>query len=243
MDLNKYTPDVQGIPFSGNIGDLSDRLDDPAYFRDVNLDDQRAFRQRGVSFRLAGLDAEDFGDYVNFVHVQLRRGENTREELTVGREEFSQAGNNFPLVYGWSQGEESVDEWETYEYRAVWSFFQGLEVEEPWETSSLGAVQLAPPFVRRQIEVTANPQDLQDAGVRAVTVRLYYGAGDEERFSEVLLRPDRETYAGIAEVILPATSDATYEYDVLWQLRDGDRTSSRTPSSASILFVDQVPTP
>jgi len=241
MDLNKYTPDVQALPFDGNIGDLSRYLDDPAFFRDVNLDDQRAFRQRGVSFRLAGLDAEDFGDYVNFVHVQLRRGENTREELTVGREEFSRAGNNFPLIYGWSQGEESVDAWETYEYRAVWSFFQGLEVEQPWETSSLGAVQLSPPFVRRQVEVTANPQDLEDAGVRAVTVRLYYGAGDEERFSEVLLRPDQETYAGIAEVILPAGEPA-YEYEAMWQLRGGDeRTSGRTPSSASILFVDQVP--
>lgn len=241
LDMNKYSPDVQVIPFDSNIGDLNRYLDNPEFFREVNLD-QPLFRQRAVSFRLAGLDAEDFGEYVNFVHVQLRRGADTREELTVGAEEFSRTGNDYPLIYGFS-GEESRDEWLGYEYRTVWSFFNGLEVEQPWQPGEAGAVALAPPLVRRQVEVTANPEDLREAGARAVTVRLYYGEGDQERFSEVLLRPDREVYAGLAEVILPA-GEPEFEYETLWQLRGNQEVNSgRLRASSSILFIDEVPNP
>jgi len=241
IDLNKYTPDVQVLPFASNIGDLNRYLDNPEFFREVNLD-QPLFRQRAVSFRLAGLDAEDFGEYVNFVHVQLRRGADTREELTVGAEEFSRTGNDFPLVYGFT-GEESRDEWLAYEYRTVWSFFNGLEVEQPWQPGDAGAVAVAPPFERRQVEITANPEDLRAAGARAVTVRLYYGTEGQERYSEVLLRPDREIFAGLAEVILPA-GEPEFEYETLWQLRGNkELTSGRLTSSASILFIDEVPSP
>lgn len=234
LDMSKYMAGSQVVNFAQPIGDLTRYKDDESVFRQVNLD-QPLFRQREVAFRLDGLNAQDFGEYVNFVHVQLRRGEAVREELTVGADEFNDRGNDFRLIYGFSD-EESRDEWARYEYRTVWSLFGGLTVEQPWRRDQDGTVALTPPYVRRAIELEGDPETLE--GVRAITVRLYYAAGDEERYSEALLRPELGGYVGTADVLLPV-GEAEYEYEITWHYgSQRTLTSGRQLTSQSILFLD-----
>jgi hypothetical protein len=234
LDMNKYMAGTQVIPFEEPIGDLSRYKDDEDIFRQVNLD-QPLFRQREVAFQLDGLNAADFGQFVNFVNVQLRRGPDVREELTVRRQEFNEEGNEFRLIYGFS-GEESRDEWMRFEYRTVWSLFNGLTVEEPWESTQTGAVTLAPPYIRRTVELEGDPAALE--GVRAVTAHLYYAAGDEERFSELTLRPGRGETVGTADVLLPV-GETEYEYEITWIYgNQRSETTGRQRTSNPILFLD-----
>jgi hypothetical protein len=234
LDMAKYMAGNQVITFAQPIGDLSRYKDDETVFREVNLD-QPLFRQREVAFRLDGLNAEDFNEYVNFVHVQLRRGEDVREELTVGAERFNERGHDFRLIYGFS-GEESREQWMRYEYRTVWSLFGGLSVEKPWQQSQEGTVALPAPYVRRTVELEGDPQALE--GVRAVTARLYYRAGDEERFSELTLRPGRGETVGTADVLLPI-GETEYEYEITWIYGNDDaRSSGRRSTSNPLLFLD-----
>jgi hypothetical protein len=234
LDMSKYMAGSQVITFDEPIGDLSRYKGDDQIFREVNLD-QPLFRQREVAFQLDGLNASDFGQYVNFVNVQLRRGADVREELTVRRDEFNERGNDFRLIYGFS-GQESRDEWMRFEYRTVWSLFNGLTVEEPWETTQAGAVALAPPYIRRTVELEGDPAALD--GVRAVTARLYYAAGEEERFSELTLRPGRGETVGTADVLLPP-GETEYEYEITWIYGNNrSETTGRQRTSNPILYLD-----
>ena len=234
LDMSKYMAGSQVITFDEPIGDLSRYKGDDQIFREVNLD-QPLFRQREVAFQLDGLNASDFGQYVNFVNVQLRRGADVREELTVRRDEFNERGNDFRLIYGFS-GQESRDEWMRFEYRTVWSLFNGLTVEEPWETTQAGAVALAPPYIRRTVELEGDPAALE--GVRAVTAHLYYAAGEEERFSELTLRPGRGETVGTADVLLPP-GETEYEYEITWIYGNNrSETTGRQRTSNPILYLD-----
>ncbi len=72
IDLNKYTADSLTLRFNENIGDLRRFLGDESHFRQVNLDDP-LYRQREISVFLDDMNANDFGDYINFVAVQMRK--------------------------------------------------------------------------------------------------------------------------------------------------------------------------
>ncbi|MEN8145020.1 MAG: SGNH/GDSL hydrolase family protein, partial [Gemmatimonadota bacterium] len=234
LDMSKYMAGSQVINFAQPIGDLRRYKDDDRVFRQINLD-QPLFRQREVAFRLDGLNAADFGEYVNFVNVQLRRGDAVREELTVGAERFNERGHDFRLLYGFS-GEESRDEWMEYEYRTVWSLFGGLSVEEPWQTGRDGTVALPAPYVRRTIDLEGSPKAL--VGVGAVTVHLYYAAGEEERFSEAVLRPGRGETVSSADVLLPV-GETEYEYEITWLYgNNSSESTGRQRTANPILFLN-----
>ncbi len=237
LDMSKYMAGAQTIKFDQPIGDLRRYKDDDAFFRQISLD-QLIFRQREVNFQLVGLNAEDFGDYVNFVSVQLRRGESVREEHTVGADEFNQRGDIFGLIYGFS-GEETRDEWNRYEYRTVWSLFRGLRVEEPWQETTDDTVALAPPYLRRTVDLEGDPEKLD--GIRAITVKLYYSVGEEERFSETLLRPDRGETVGAADVLLPE-GETTYDYEILWQSGNQPALSSGRQTTSNPILLLNPPT-
>ncbi len=242
LDLNKFTPDRRTIRFDENIGDLSPYASDPLVFRDVNLDDP-LFRQREVVAFVDGLGARDFGEYVNFVTVQLRKrhadGSETNDEVRIDRTNFNRDGNRFALVYGW-KGDEDRRKWLDYEYRATWSFAGGASASAPWARASIGAVALVPPFRRHVVEVQGEAADLEAAGVRAVAVTLYFQLGGAEQSKRVTLDVARRKLSERVEFVLPSEA-LDYDYEVTWQLK-GSRTatSGRRHGTSSLLFVDEV---
>lgn len=244
IDLNKFTDDTLTLRFDENIGDLRRYLDDSSYFRQVNLDDP-LYRQREIVAFVDGLNASDFGEYVNFVTVELRKrhqgGEETHDEVRIDRKNFNRESNSFKLLYGW-KGDNDRRRWMNYDYRTVWSFFGGAEVAGDWRSATAGAIDLAPPYQRRRVDLeAADAAALEEAGVRAITVRLYYRLGEREQVRQVVLNASRGELSKSVEFMLPADQLA-YEYEIDWRLR-GNRSlsSGRVSATDAILFVDELP--
>jgi hypothetical protein len=245
LDLNKYTADTRTFRFDENIGDLRALVGDAAYFRQVNLDDP-LYRQREIVAFVDGLDAADFGQYINFVTVRLRKkhegGEETQDEVRIDRKNFNQEGNNFKLLYGW-KGDKSRRRWMDYEYQAVWSFFGGHDVQQPWVATSAGAINLGPPFQRRTVDLQGDPKLLADRGVRSVSVSVFYRLDEQDpaQARQVTLNAATTPLASRIEFIAPKDR-LEYDYEMTWRL-SGNRTvsSGRKTTSSTILFVDEPP--
>lgn len=243
IDLNKYTTDSLTLRFDENIGDLRSLMTDNGHFRQVNLDDP-LYRQREIAVFVDGLNAQDFGQYINFVTVQMRKkhatGDLTEGDVRIDRTNFNKEGNRFTFLYGW-KNDTDRRRWLEYEYRPVWSFFGGVPVEGTWTTTSDGALNMAPPLQRRSVDIQASPDAVQKAGIRAVTVRVYYKIAGVEKTKSVTLNATKNQLSDKVEFMLPAdTTD--YAYDITWQLTGNvTRTSGRQTGSSGVLFVDEVP--
>jgi hypothetical protein len=243
IDLNKYTADSLTLRFDENIGDLRSLRDDATHFREVNLEDP-LFKQREIVVSVDGFNAQDFGQFVNFVTVHLRKhhasGAITDDEVRIDRKNFNAAGNAFKLLYGWN-GDNDRRHWFDYDYLTTWSFFGGNEVELPLQIATQGQINLSPPYQRRSVEIQGDPAALATAKVRAVTVRLYYPLGGQEQVRQVTLNAGKGQLSERIEFMLPAGSYA-YEYEISWRFTGGKTaTSGRRSSSDAILFVDDIP--
>jgi hypothetical protein len=243
VDLNKYLTDTIHLRFDENIGDLRALKAQAEHFREVNLADP-LYQQREVVAMVDGFNAQDFGQFINFVTVQLKKkhgnGSETTDEVRIDRKNFNSEGNAFKLLYGWD-GDNDRRKWLDYEYKATWSFFGGKTVEEPWKKSGAGAVNLAPPYQRREVSLEADPDPIAAAEVRAITAKIFYDLGAGEQSKQTTLNAAKQQLSGKLEFLLPAGS-FDYGYEILWRLK-GDRTvsSGRKTSSDGVLFVDEVP--
>jgi hypothetical protein len=191
-----------------------------------------------------GTNATDFGQYVNFVTVRLRKrhagGQESVDEVRIDRSNFNAQGNNFKLLYGW-KGDNDRRLWLSYDYQASWSFFGGRAVEQDWRSSTSGAINLAPPYQRRRVDLEADPAAVTTAGIRAVTVKVFYDLGSGEQVKQATLVPAKGQLSQAVEFMLPADR-LDYAYEVTWQLT-GNRTvtSGRRTSTNAVLFVDELP--
>lgn len=243
MDLNKYTPENMTLAFSENIGDLRRLKGDASHFREVNLDDP-LFKQRELVAMVDGMNAQDFGQFINFVDVQMRKkhasGEETPDEVRVDRNNFNKEGNAFKLLYGW-KGDNDRSKWMEYDVQTTWSFFGGKSVVEPWRTLTSGTVPLVPPYRRRTVMLDGNAEEMQQAGVRAVTVKLFYDLAGVEQSKQVTLNVAKGQVAEKVEMLTPPDSQS-YAFEINWQLK-GNRSLSapRQKSVSDIVYVDELP--
>ncbi len=242
IDLNKSTADNISMRFDENIGNLSGYQNDNTIFRSANLDDP-LYIQRELTAMVDGFNAQDFGQFVNFVNVRLKKthegGDITNQELRIDRLNFNKEGNNFRMVYGW-KGDNDRKKWLDYDFETEWSFFGGQSVIVPAKHTRSGAINLAPPYQKRTVEFQADQAALTTAGVRLVTVALYYKLGGTELKKQVTLNPGKNQLSEKADFMLPAES-YEYEYDVTWRMSNNtSKTSPRLKSNEAIVFVDQV---
>jgi hypothetical protein len=243
-DLNKYTPENITLSFSENIGDLRRLKDDASHFRSVNLDDPM-FKQRELVAMVDGVNAQDFGQFVNFASVQMRKkhesGEETQDEVRIDRNNFNKEGNAFKLMYGW-KGDNDRRKWMDYEVQTTWSLFGGKTIVEPWKKVNAGAIGLTPPLRRRFVNLDGSQETLQQADVRAVTVQVFYDVAGAEQSKQVSLNVAKGQVADKIE-ILTSPDNTNYAYQLTWQLK-GNRTvtSGRQTTVSDNLFVDELPT-
>lgn len=238
INLNKYTADKLVLRFDENIG----KIDCSECFHQVNLDDP-LFKQREIVAMIDGFNFDDFGKYINYVSLKMRKthqsGDITYDEVRIDRDNFVKAANNFKLFYGW-KGDDNRTNWLDYEYQAQWSFYGGNEVASDWSNGNANAINLTPPYLRKTIELEADPEMLKDKNVRSIIVKLFYKVGNSEEVQQVTLMPSREQFSSTIDIMLPkGTLD--YEYEITWRLTGNKTTSSgRQSTSESILFVDEV---
>lgn len=244
IDLNKYAADSLSLRFDENIGDLTRYMDDTDVFKTVDISISSPFPQREIPVFVDGLNAADFGQYVNFVTVALRKkhenGQVTTDEIRIDRSNFQQTANNFKLSY--RKGSDTSDQrFQEYEYRVLWNFFGGSEVDEPWRSSIRSGINVVPPYQRRTVFLEGNPEAVADANIRSVEVMLFFKLGDREQSRRISLRPrNGQGLSDSIDFMLPADS-YDYEYEINWRLADGERASTgRVPSNESTLYIDEV---
>ncbi len=239
IDLEKWSKDNLSMRFDENFGAIKCE----ACFRDINLDDP-LYRQREVTAFLDGFDSQDFGKYVNFVSVQVKKkhegGDITEDELRIDKKNFNEEGNNFALVYGWKNDNNSK-KWSEYEYRSVWNFFGGGLVEQPWQKSNINTIPLAAPFVRSEILVESEPEFMKEKGVRGAELKFYFDIAGKEQTKLLRMNMKKEEFTGSAEIYVPRNS-AFFEYEVTWFFSDGSsKNSGRRKSTNTVIYIDKFP--
>jgi hypothetical protein len=241
LDLNKSLADEFEFRFDENFGALKC----PKCFREVNLDDP-LYKQREIFLSIDGLNADQFGKYVNFVTVSMKKehGEEdaTVDEQRIAQKDFANAGNLFRLMYGWkNHADDDRAKWLQYQYKTVWSFFGGLQVSQDWTMSDQPGINLTPPFHPVSVSVEANPTLLTNAQVRLVTVKFYYDYGAGEKLEQVAIKADDKNQAQRVDFMLKP-NQYEYDYEVIWRLAGNKTiTTGRQKSNDALLYVDEIP--
>lgn len=239
IDLNKYTADQLTIRFDENFGQINCQ----ACFREVNLDDP-LYKQREIVSYLDGMNADDFGKYINFVAVQIQKkhenGDLTQDEIRIDKTNFNQSGNNFKMLYGW-KGDNNRTKWLKYDYKVTWNFFGGQSVTSDYKPVDVAAIPLAPPFSRKLIDVEADPTAIQAANVRSIEVKVFYKQGTQELNRQIRLNTKANQFSGQIEIIQPKEANA-FDYEIVWFLNNGQsKNSGRLSSASTIIFADNLP--
>lgn len=238
IDLNKYTVDNLVLRFDENFGQI--KCDE--CFREANLEDP-LYVQRDVMTYLDGFNSEDFGKYINFANVTIRKthegGDVTNQEIRIDKTNFNATGNNFKVVYGW-KNDADREKWLSYDYKVSWNYFGGFTVESPWISTTIGSVPVSSPYVRKFVDVEADANVFTEKGVRMAEVKITYMLGDKEQVKIVRLDPKKQQLSGQAEVLMPAGA-LNYDYEVNWYLASGDvQSSGKKPGASSIIFADNI---
>ncbi len=238
IKLNKYTADKLLLRFDENIGQVKCK----DCFKEVNLDDPM-FKQREIVAILDGFNYDDFGKYINYVDLKMKKthqnGDVTVDEVRIDRENFTKSANNFKLMYGW-KGDNDRTKWFDYEIQEQWSFFGGSEVSSDWKKVNTNIVNLASPYVRRTIELESDPDLLKENKVRMVSVKIYYDVDGKEQVKQVALLPYKDQYSGTVDILLP-NNDLKYDYEISWRMYGNkSKSSGRLTTSEPILFVDEL---
>lgn len=242
IDLNKYTVDNMSMRFDENIGDLSKFMNDQKYFREVNLDNP-LFTQREISATVDVGSLQDFVQYVNFVNVRITKkhegGDISTDELKIDRENFNKEGNNFSMMYGW-KADQDRNKWRDYEYEIDWSIIGDNNITIPAQKSRSNALNLAPPYQMRFVELQADPGFISDKGIRSINVKVFYKVGEKEFVKQIDLNPSKGLLSGRIDY-LSKPNELGYEYEVTWKLRGQQTESSgRKKATDTILFVDEL---
>jgi len=238
FDFEKSLSTSINQTFSKNIGKVNCK----ACFREINLDDP-LYKQREISAVVDGMNAQDFGQYINFATLNFRKkhqsGEFTTADVRIDRKNFNKEGNNFKMMYGW-KGDNDQSKWLNYEYKISWSFFGGYSVNEEWKTGDQPAISLTPPFQRKMVDLEGSAQDLKDKDVRLVNVTIFYKLGDQEYTVQSTLNTNSEVFSKRVEFILPKGQN-DYEYEINW-VKKGNVTQSsgRKKYNGTTLLVDEI---
>jgi len=238
INLNKYTADKLLLRFDENIGQINCK----ECFKEVNLDDPM-FKQREIVAILDGFNFDDFGKYINYVNLKMKKthqnGDVTVDEVRIDRENFLKSANNFKLMYGW-KGDNDRTKWFDYDIQTQWSFFGGNEISTDWKKVNTNIINLAAPYVLKTIDLESDPELIKENKVRMINVKIYYKVGDSEQVKQVALLPYKEQYSETVDILLP-NNDLKYDYEISWRLYGNKtKTTGRQSTTEPILFVDEL---
>ena len=216
-----------------------------ANLQQINLDDP-LYKQRELVTMIDGFSSRDFGQYINFVNVTMRKkhpkGDVSTDEVVINRTNFNKEGNRFKLLYGWKPGDNDRRTWMDYDYKTVWSFFGGGEMTDDWQSSQKGVINVAPPCRKEVIKLEGDPEDLKQKEVRAINVKISYTvAGVKRSVLKSFNLSKAEPLAAEVEIIQP-NNVFEYDYEIIWQLK-GNRTVTTgvKKGEATTLFMDELP--
>lgn len=228
---------------SGNLGGLyRDFANDERYFRVVNLADA-AFEFRPVYFQLDGDYLDSFQDAINFVSVSFRKSypdrpaftksiQISRADLDAGRTTQSIAFPRLGLT---------TKDWTSYEYQVRWSLRGGPTLTVPaaadqWVKGADAAVSLAPPLVKRVVEIEADKQQIAARGLGTAIVEFAtIQAGKPKLERKATLRGTDASPT--TKVALYVDKDTPVAYRVSWHSATGSREGRLEVLSSDFVYV------
>jgi hypothetical protein len=231
---------------SGNIGSLYKEFgEDPRIFRTARADNKE-FRVKEVVFSLDGLWEEEYRRFVTSVAVEVRKthgsGEESVRELLFFGEDLS-TGEPKKVSYSWDQEGDAI-EFEKYNYSVSWSFLGGAKrMVGPIETTDR-AHSLVPPFEFEDVSFRANRERLSEAGVRLVSITLWYDFFGRQRRERLELSPETDVLSASTPVPVPlqGISAPTIDYEIVWTMNDDRRIKlERRTAEPGTIFCDRLP--
>jgi hypothetical protein len=231
------------VDTSGNLGGLYKELgNDARYFRIVNLADP-AFEFRPVYFQLDGDFLDAFQDAINFVSISFRKTYPDRPAFTksiqLSRADVD-AGHTTANVAFPRLGMNGAD-WTNYEYQVRWSLRGGPTLSVPtkqddWVKSSDAAISLAPPLLKRVVEIEADRQQFAPHGVNTGVVEFaIMQAGKPKLERKATLRASDA--APTSKVALYVDRDAPIAYRVSWHSANGAKEQKLAVLDSDYLFL------
>ncbi|MCW5516883.1 hypothetical protein [Muriicola sp. Z0-33] len=216
LSLEKSLLRNQVINFDEGIGSI--KCND--CFRMINLDDP-LYKQREILAFIDGSNTTDFGEYINFVSVLLKKkhenGDITQREIRIDRKNFDN-GNNFKFdPYGW-KGDKNRSKWLEYDFKATWSFFGGHEVSTPWTKREAGSISLSPPFQKKDIYIETDDSVVDENDVRFAEVKIYYNQGEKEKIERVRIDFSKEDISKRVSIV-QLGDELDYKYEVKWFMK------------------------
>ncbi|HSA96911.1 MAG TPA: tetratricopeptide repeat protein [Acidobacteriota bacterium] len=223
VDMRKRLREDRDIVMSGNIGGVAQKYgEDARFFSVVSLDDP-AFQERSVEVILDGQDAADFKNYINAVSVLFRKqrfsGPPLTGEVKFVDQQFAQSGNRQSFKYG--RLNEASTEWLDYEYKPKWSFYGGVEWEGEWAKTSDSVLTLAPPVLRRTIEISVDEDNIVKNNVKALAVQVKHTLYGKDILKEVVINYDKGDPLMADYTYIHEAGKLGYSYKIIWLFLDG----------------------
>lgn len=239
VDLNKYTEKPSNsMPFVFNVGNIKSLCKD--CFLQINLDD--AFlKQREINATLGGINSEDF-QYINFVNVIIRKthqdNQTTIEEIKIDKSQFNLTGNFFKAVYGW-KGDNDQEKWLNYDYRTYWSFHDGISIETPWQSSRFGSISLAPPIIKKNIEIEIEPEFITENNIRSIEIKFFTDLKGKLWTKSILMTPQRNEFSKVIQLLTTYENKDNFEYEIIYFIRGKEpKRTERLSANYGKVYVD-----
>lgn len=228
VDLTRRKRDSRELPLTGNIGHFyREHGKNPDLFTVVDLDDP-TFEERTINVILDGEDLETFKQFVNFAGITFKKDyqdpemKSVTEDLVFDKAKFGQNGNKLSLKY--RRKGDATETWLQYQYKPLWSYNGGLEVDGDWITTDQPVITLTPPHKYRFIEVLADEENMTAKGVIRIAVQFRHKNFGREIQKEVVLRKGEPL--NIQYVYFHEPNNLAYEYNVTWLFKDNTKASS-----------------
>lgn len=228
VDLTRRKRDQREIPLTGNIGDLYKKHGgNQQLFSVVDLDDP-TFEERTVNVILDGEDLETFQQFINFAGITFKKEyqaadmKSVTQDLIFNKAKFAQDGNQLSLKY--RRKGDATEKWLEYEYKPVWSYIGGLEVNGDWIRTSQPVITLTPPHKYRYIEVLAEEENMTKNGIIRIAIQFKHNNFGRELQKEVVLRKGEPL--NVNYVYFHEANNLDYEYNITWLFKDNSKASS-----------------
>lgn len=224
-----------------NIGDLFKKYgENPKIFKTVNLADPD-FEQREVYIGLDGQLNAAFKHMVNNVTVVLKKehedGTHTLAQQLVRKDSL---GSIQPLkfVYG-NRNDTERSQWLNYQYKTIWHFQGGGQMETDWETSAAAMISLFVPYEHRTIYLDGDLKSVWEKDVQAIVVSIEHPFFDQKKIQRQILRKGEALGSKNFQLTL-AAGQYSCDYEITWISRTGNK-SKKGIDKFGVILIDEIP--
>ena len=229
-----------------NIGNLFNEYgQNERYFKDIPMYDA-TFQQREVLVGVDGDVEKEFSKMVNSVTVILNKkhqdGKETMHSVIITKKtQDSLKVSKKPLLmaYGFQKDTNRV-EWLKYNYKTIWQFQGGGNLEMDWKTESSAMINLFTPFNRKTIMLEGDAAAINAKNIRAISVQIEYPFFGQKKQQRVTLKTSEPLTDKKFEITLPNNVEEV-EYSITWFGKDGSQKNVKGKDKYGLIFLDEVP--